>query len=234
MVAALLFSCRTVRKKEKEMRATRHRQSHLISKARPCKELPCGSDAHRAAGCWRCGCFLDGHDGDRAGTEGLSWDVGTDPRQLGVDEKPGSHHAGFEAEREGLGYTAQNLPIWERNASVSYSELNQPMEKWWQMGLFKGFQAGDCCLHISAAPCRDVGLRWLRAASPQPSPFTPTQIRVLPRGLPLTARFKLPTFISLQSNPLQQVGLEPPAPQLYWGLCRDPAQFSPQLPRQNP
>lgn len=129
------------------MRATRHRQSHLISKARPCKELPCGSDARRAARCWRCGCFLDGH-GDRAGTEGRSWDVGTDPRHLGVDKKPGAHREGFEAERGGLGYTAQNLPAWvphcvpqwERNANISHSELNRPMDKRWQMGLLKGFQ----------------------------------------------------------------------------------------------
>lgn len=32
------------------------------------------------------------------------------------------------------------VPQWERNANISHSELNRPMDKRWQMGLLKGFQ----------------------------------------------------------------------------------------------
>lgn len=51
--------------------------------------------------------------------------MGTDPRHLGVEKKPGAHREGFEAERGGLGYTAQNLPAWVPPRRAAMGEERQ-------------------------------------------------------------------------------------------------------------
>lgn len=47
--------------------------------------------------------------------------------------------------------------IGMEHQNILHSEPDQPMGKWWQMGLFKGFQQEVAASTPLSAPCRDCG-----------------------------------------------------------------------------